>query len=309
MGSSDTERAYQSSTGAARRDPSVYERRMPRVCVITRTLRRPLFLSRALESVARQSFRDLVHLVVNDGGEPEPVDALVGGYPGVRTLHLAPTRGMEAASNAALGASDSEYCALLDDDDTWAPDFLERMVAGCPRTSGGVICRTTLVLEHLEHARIVEDSRRPFNPELFSLSLPRLALRNRFTSNAFLFRRELATAVGGFDDTLPVLGDWDFNLRCLLRAHLEVLPVELARYHQRPAERGAAGNSLYARSDEHARARSQLVNKLLRQGSAQTTAMGLLVDAGEHAERAERLLGHLERLVSLPARIARLTRR
>jgi GT2 family glycosyltransferase len=215
---------------------------------------------------------------------------------------------MEAATNSGLAATDSEFCALLDDDDTWAPDFLEAMLKSCARATNGVVCQTTLVLEHFEGDRLVEDARRPFNPDLSVLSLPRLAVRNRFTSNAFLFRRSLAEAVGGFDETLPVLGDWDFNLRCLLHGALPVLPRELARYHQRPAERGVSGNSVFARSDEHARARAQLVNKLLRMGTPQTTALALLVDAGERLERLDELLGRLERVMGLPRRVSRLLR-
>lgn len=49
---------------------------MPSCAVITRTKSRPLLLQRAMASVAAQTFRDFTWVVVNDGGEPGPVDRM-----------------------------------------------------------------------------------------------------------------------------------------------------------------------------------------------------------------------------------------
>ena len=51
-----------------------------RVVVVTRTKDRPVLLRRAMESVLSQSFQDWVHVVVNDGGDPVPVDWLAAEY-------------------------------------------------------------------------------------------------------------------------------------------------------------------------------------------------------------------------------------
>ena len=48
-----------------------------RVAVITRTMDRPMFLERALASVAKQTFRDYVHVVVNDGGDNDAVKSAI----------------------------------------------------------------------------------------------------------------------------------------------------------------------------------------------------------------------------------------
>ncbi|HRE18551.1 MAG TPA: glycosyltransferase family A protein, partial [Rhodocyclaceae bacterium] len=48
----------------------------PAVAVITRTKNRPLMLARALDSVSRQTFRDALWVIVNDGGEPATVELI-----------------------------------------------------------------------------------------------------------------------------------------------------------------------------------------------------------------------------------------
>jgi len=46
----------------------------PKVAVITRTKDRVLLLERALQSVHNQSMSDFVHVIINDGGDPGPVE-------------------------------------------------------------------------------------------------------------------------------------------------------------------------------------------------------------------------------------------
>jgi hypothetical protein len=60
-----------------------------------------------------------------------------------------------------------------------------------------------------------------------------MACGNFFPPIAFVFRREVLERIGGFNETLPVLGDWFFNLEFLLEDDIAVLPEPLARYHHR----------------------------------------------------------------------------
>jgi glycosyltransferase involved in cell wall biosynthesis len=86
--------------------------------VITRTKNHPLLLSRALDSVLEQTLPDWKLVVVNDGGEPDPVDALVKerekAFAGrVQVIHHPKSHGMEAASNAGLNALNREWFFTL----------------------------------------------------------------------------------------------------------------------------------------------------------------------------------------------------
>nr|NLD40617.1 glycosyltransferase [Actinomycetales bacterium] len=106
---------------------------VPSVAIVMRTKDRPILLSRAIDDVLSQSFRDWELIIVNDGGDPARVEELVSVREAsaagrIRVIHHHESLGMEAASNAAIRASASEFLAVHDDDDTWDPDFLHLTV-------------------------------------------------------------------------------------------------------------------------------------------------------------------------------------
>ena len=104
----------------------------PTVAVLVRTKDRPRFLRRALANIAEQTFTDYTVCVINDGGDESATRAILQASPLAHLLEgdaprlkLLTTGGgnMEAASNAGLAATDSEFVAIHDDDDLWAPEF------------------------------------------------------------------------------------------------------------------------------------------------------------------------------------------
>src|SRR6056297_895371 len=96
-----------------------------------RTKDRPILLQRALQSVCHQTLGDWSLAIVNDGGDPRPVDQQVADLPAahrqrITVLHHPESCGMEAASNAGLQALQSRYVLIHDDDDSLHPDFFAR---------------------------------------------------------------------------------------------------------------------------------------------------------------------------------------
>ena len=218
----------------------------PQAAIITRTKNRPLFLKRCIKTVLNQHYQDWVHIIVNDGGDPFTVDEIVkenvvAYHDRIAVIHKRESLGMEAASNVGIKASDSKYIVILDDDDTWHPDFLDQCITRLmhkrhPRIAG-VITHSSKVLEKVEQKRgediIMEVRREPFNQYLKTISIFQLAGRNIFTVNSFVFEREALETVGLYREDLPVLGDWDFNLRFILQYEIDVIPATLSYFHHR----------------------------------------------------------------------------
>lgn len=244
------------------------------VAIITRTKDRPLLLRRAVESVLSQTHADWVHVIVNDGGDPAAVEQVVAPqtdrYAGrLVRVDNPQSLGMEAASNRGIAASTSRYLVIHDDDDSWAPAFLEKMTAlleASPSPVAGAICHTVLVREAIEGENVTEKGREDFNTDLYAVSLAQMAVRNMFPPISFLFERAALEAVGSFREELPVLGDWDFNLRFLRRQEIAVLPEKLAFWHHRVAAGGAnyANSSMEDGAVRHARYDTLIRNGLLR---------------------------------------------
>jgi glycosyltransferase involved in cell wall biosynthesis len=269
-------------------------KRLPKAAIITRTLNRPLMLERALSSIAGQTFRDFVWVIVNDGGEPAPVDALAGrardkGF-AVTVIHHKVSRGMEAASNAGIAESRSDYIAIHDDDDTWEPDFLKRTTAfldAAPHYVGAVT-RVTTVTEKITDGSIELVGKAPHHPQFKTILLADLAQKNLFPPISLLFRRSLLKKLKGFDETMPVLGDWDFNLRALTIGDIGVIPEPLANYHVRPAHKLDAqyGNSVHAQLTRHEETDAIYRNRKLREDLAKGEAgLGFLLALGRMTSR------------------------
>jgi glycosyltransferase involved in cell wall biosynthesis len=234
------------------------------VAIIMRTKDRPLLLERALDDVLAQTLADWRLVIVNDGGDPEPVRRLVEAreqrFRGrCRILSHRRSVGMEAASNRGLAASDSEFVVIHDDDDTWDPQFLQRAVAFLERpscTDAGVMARTEIVYEQIDdrdgEKSVRETGRALFWAEQSSITLSELLSINRGVPICFLYRRSLHGLVGDFDESLPAVGDWEFNLRVASSASIGFLPGRpLAFWHQRPSALGADGNSMFAGKSLH----------------------------------------------------------
>lgn len=234
----------------------------PTVAIITRTRNRPLLLKRAIHSVLKQSWPYWVHVIVNDGGNPGEVEAVVGpyraAYEGRLLIVTHPqSLGMEAASNAGIRVSSSDYVIIHDDDDSLEPDFLSETVAyleapPLPQVQG-VVTLTTRIDEEIVDDTVRETGRRLYKSMEGCIRIDDMASLNSFPPISFLFRRHVLDEVGWFDEHLPVLGDWDFNLRFIMKHDIGVIPKALANYHHRPAIRqGQMGNTVHAQADLHA---------------------------------------------------------
>lgn len=232
------------------------------VAIILRTKDRPLCVPRAIMSIMNQTFKNWQLVIVNDGGNANALDIVLSPFKyqlGERlvVIHHATSLGMSRGLNVAIDASASNYIVVHDDDDTWHPDFLSQTVRFLkdPANSDccGVATHAMRVIEEMTVSHIIEHERNDFNSKdnpFSRVSLYRLMMQNTFTTNSFLFKRSVINEIGYFNEDLPVLNDWDFNLRCALRYEIGMIPQHLAYYHHRITQQtGNYGNSIIATSN------------------------------------------------------------
>ena len=246
----------------------------PTVAILVRTKGRPRFLSRALEHIAQQTFTDYTVCVINDGGDEQATRAVIEASPlgsnaqDSSRVQLLTTAGgnMEAASNAGLAATTSKYVAIHDDDDLWAPKFLERTVAALEE-SGALMC-TTRVVERYEREN-ADGEFEVYEERIFHDGLPGMGLQFLFRTNravpiGILYRRSLHELVGFYDESLPVVGDWEFNMRAASVADILLVDEPLAYWSLRPDAEGAEANSVKRQAD-HARFDSLVRARAIRE--------------------------------------------
>ena len=99
----------------------------PKVSVIIPSYNSASSLPRAIESALAQTYTDLEVIVIDDGST-DGTAAVVEPYLD-RIRYIRQTnKGLPGARNTGIHASQSEFIALLDSDDAWLPEKLERQM-------------------------------------------------------------------------------------------------------------------------------------------------------------------------------------
>ncbi|MDP2520913.1 glycosyltransferase [Shimia thalassica] len=280
----------------------------PLVAIITRTKNRPILLKRAAESVACQSYDNYIWVIVNDGGDEDividTIDKCSVDRRRIRLVSNSESLGMEAASNIGIRHVDSDYVIIHDDDDALHPNFLEKTVGYLESEAGarygGVLTGTEYVSEEIRGDDVIIHDRIPYMDWVRNIQLAELMSQNLFAPIAFLYRRKLFDEIGGYNQDLPVLGDWFYNLEFILRADIKVLNETLAYYHHRDrgdsSRSGIYSNSVIGGQSKHEEFAAVFRNMFLRKyAKDNTVAAGLVssyftMDLRSRLDQAEKRL-------------------
>lgn len=182
-----------------------------RFSVILPTWNRRDTLEEAVTSVVAQTYRDWELIVCDDGSTDDSESLLSARFADeiadgrIRYLRLT-HGGVGAARNAGLRAAGGEWIAYLDSDNRWHPDYLLMTAAGYATQRHR---RTAYACMHVHD----EAEGSEFIRCLPYLGWSRLLAGNFIDLNVFSHHRDLYRQLGGFDETLRRLVDWDLILR------------------------------------------------------------------------------------------------
>ena len=87
------------------------------------------YIGRAIESVLAQTYENLELIIVDDCSTDNTYE-IAAGYkdPRIRILRHEQNMGVGPSRNDALSASTGQWVAVLDADDEWLPERLERLI-------------------------------------------------------------------------------------------------------------------------------------------------------------------------------------
>ena len=250
------------------------------VGVITRTKNRKVLLRRALESILNQTHQDWIQVVVNDGGDPAPVDELINFFSEaakgrIRVIHHVESAGMMAASNIGIKSllGEVDHLILHDDDDTWAPEFLRVALSELDRaqkehhTICGVVTMANSVKEVISGSSAEIISIEEYMPWLNRglVAFDQMLVHSTFAPIQFLYRASALEKIGLYREDLPVLGDWDFNVRFMRHYDIKIIPRILAFHHHRiDPDTGQSADSADHDGERYDLYRQMLRNEWLR---------------------------------------------
>ena len=183
---------------------------MPLVSVAIPTCNRAHLVGRAIRAALAQTFEDIEVLVVDDGSTDGTPDVLAGfDDPRVRRVRHQRNHGISRTRNTAIRLARGQWMAFLDDDNEWAPDYLERQLAlAATRPDAAVVyCRACV-----RDARSGAETARPATLWQGKVFGPLLRGWIPLMSGT-LIRMSALTAVGGFDERLRATEDRDLWMR------------------------------------------------------------------------------------------------
>ena len=182
------------------------------------------FVERAINSVLAQTCKEYEIIVIDDGSTDRTAEKVRAYGPAVRYLHQK-NRGLPAARNTGIAIAQGEYIALLDDDDWWVPEKLERQIA--------------VLSSHPEAALVYCDARVVYEngdaEELFlaqydyGITPPAGFVREQLLAHNFILPstvmmvRSKLNEVCGFDEEFLAVEDWDLWLRMASRWQVQVV--------------------------------------------------------------------------------------
>ena len=221
------------------------------------------YLKAALESVIAQTFPDWRAVVVNNGSTEKNTVALesyLQGLPRDKILYIkTPNRGLPAARNTGIKATDSPYIALLDADDAWYPEKLALQLPILDQNP-------EIALVYADSEVIDTDGRviRKSPPREFLASPDRHETLKRMLHGNFIwvltavFRRSCVEAVGYFDESFDSLEDkalWVVMLAKGYRFHHLSKTVGMYRVHS---------SNMSRNTEKLLRGRGRLIRKIDR---------------------------------------------
>lgn len=241
----------------------------PVVAIITRTKNRVLFLERAIQSVEKQTYQNYIHVILNDGGEPNGVDRLHKKYPNKRriVLHNKQSVGIVKAMNQAIRAVDSAYIVSLDDDDYWSENLLQLCVDTAQRNNSAVVTfLADIVEESIKNNAIIKENQYHYKYSSWSgeITLFKQICSGHLATGIIMQRRSVYNELGGYDESLESGEDWDYGIRLLMKYDVDRVQSEdsLMFYSKRKKE---SGDSLNITQNTLEKSMGRLRNKYLRQ--------------------------------------------
>lgn len=248
------------------------------VGIIMRTKNRAVLLKRALESVLNQTYSNWHLIVINDGGDPVPVNNLLElhrqSWQGrMQVVHSGHAPGLVASINLGLKMLDTDLVVIHDDDDSWSPDFLTLMTNTYQEKKrlfpnlGGITCHTNLVTESVEGNILHTERVDPMSEWMTEGFVPFWLMfqQDHLFSINYLYDLATCKEIGMYDENLSVISNYDFNIRFLQKKDIWVLPQVLAFVHQRNPLTSNDLKNINTLENKYQLYRGYLENKWLRE--------------------------------------------
>ena len=190
-----------------------------KVSVIIPTFNRLSLISRAIDSVLKQTFKPFEIIVVDDGSSDNTSTFIKNNYKSVKLIKQK-NLGVSKARNVGIKNSSGDWIALLDSDDEWKKNKLEVQIKSLSEYDYYSVCHTNEIW--IRNGTRVNQKKRhqKYGGNIFDKCLDIC----RISPSSIIFQKNIINEVGWFDENLSICEDYDLWLR--ITANFKILFID-----------------------------------------------------------------------------------
>jgi glycosyltransferase involved in cell wall biosynthesis len=181
----------------------------PRITIVTPSLNQGAYLGEAIDSVIRQSYPNVEHLIVESGSSDSTSDVLARYVDAthLRVIEDLPPRGQSHAVNSGLREATGEIIGWLNADDRYADGAFAAAVTALTAGEGDLVFGNWDVID--AHSHVVATHTAP----AYDLDEQLNGVNRSIAQPTVFFRRSLLDRIGYLDESLDYVMDYDLWLR------------------------------------------------------------------------------------------------
>jgi len=190
-----------------------------KVSVIIPTFNRLSLISRAIDSVLKQTHKPFEIIVVDDGSSDNTSTFIKNNYKSVKLIKQK-NLGVSKARNVGIKNSSGDWIALLDSDDEWKKNKLEVQIKSLSVYDYYSVCHTNEIW--IRNGIRVNQKKRhqKYGGNIFDKCLDIC----RISPSSIIFQKNIINEVGWFDENLLICEDYDLWLR--ITANFKILFID-----------------------------------------------------------------------------------
>ena len=204
----------------------------PLVSVVITAYNRAWIVSEAIDSVLRQTYKN-VEIVVVDDGSSDNLAEVLEPYGDKIKCYSKDHGGCASALNKGYEMASADYIALLDSDDVWHEEKLEKQIKALTGPGDFDLCINDIQImdEDSNYLRLTNLRKHiPKDGIIFEDMLRQPPM----TSSYVMFHRRVMDYIGPFSETLKTGIDYDFLMRASAFFRFAVIAEPLTYYRYSP---------------------------------------------------------------------------
>jgi glycosyltransferase involved in cell wall biosynthesis len=208
---------------------------MPKISIIMSCYNHDKFVGEAINSVLNQSFKDFEFLIIDDNSTDKTLDIVTSFKdPRIKVFRNEKNFGMVFNTNSLIKKSIGEYIAIINSDDSWLPEKLQKQLDFLENNAGYGACFTVANIIN-EDNKIIKNN---IQESLKYLELDRFGFLNYFffynnplCYPSVLMRKNILEKTGFFNPAFIILLDIDMWIRiCLAGFEIKILNESLTNF-------------------------------------------------------------------------------